>query len=54
MFLKVYVYIAIVITAPTTPSQATPTLMVDMFTTTTQAFTATSTSSLVDGKLNSE
>ena len=47
-----YVYIAIVITAPTSPSQATPSLMVDKFTTTTQAFTATSTSGLVNGKLN--
>lgn len=46
-------YVYIVITAPTSISQATPSLMVDMFITTTQAVTATSTSSLINGKVNS-
>ena len=49
-----YVYIVcLLITAPTTTSQTISSPMVDMFTTTTQASTATSTSSLINGKLDS-
>ena len=44
-------FVCLLTTASTTTLQATPTLMIDMFTTTTQAFTAISTSGLVDGKL---
>ena len=44
--------VCLLITAPTTTPQATSSLMVDMFTSTAQAFTIASISSLVNGKLN--